>query len=286
MNEALLRVGGMTELIVEKIHLENLHPGTQTLLFLVAHPFWILSVRRVIQRCVGCCYWCFRANPAKPPLRGDLPVFRVNQAKAFSHVGVDFAGPFSVTATRYRGAWSFKAYVCLFVCTSVKVLHLELVSSLSAEAFLAAFRRFVARLGRCSDVYSDCGTNFVGADNLLQQYSRTAAGSLGIWWHFNPPDSPHFGGLWEAGVKSVKTHLARVGGQIFTYEKLLSILTQIEAVLNSRPLCPTSADPHDLEARTPGHFLTLEPLSALPDDNLELQTLNRLSRWQLLQRSH
>jgi hypothetical protein len=108
-----------------------------------------------------------------------------------------------------------------------------------------------------------------------------------IDWDFNPPSAPHFGGLWEAGVKSVKTHLRRVvGSQILTFEELNTVLVQIEAVLNSRPLCPLSSDPNDLTALTPGHFLTLAPLTCLPEPNLEHVKLNCLSRWQLLQRMH
>lgn len=108
-----------------------------------------------------------------------------------------------------------------------------------------------------------------------------------IEWHFNPPSAPHFGGIWEAGIKSVKTHLLRViGEQILTYEELNTVLIQIEAILNSRPLYPMSSDPNDLSVLTPGHFLTLEPLTAIPDPDLTHLKLNRLTRWQLLQNLH
>lgn len=152
---------------------------------------------------------------------------------------------------------------------------------------MAAFRRFIARRGRCTDIYSDCGTNFVGADKYLKQIFTDIASTEAINWHFNPPSAPHFGGLWEAGIKSVKTHLIRVvGNQILTYEELHTVLIQIEAVLNSRPLSPISADPNDLSPLTPGHFLTLEPLTAIPDPDITQININRLTRWQLLQKLH
>ncbi|XP_063923044.1 uncharacterized protein LOC135137351 [Zophobas morio] len=114
---------------------------------------------------------------------------------------------------------------------------------------------------------------------------HTAANEETISWHFNPPSSPHFGGLFEAGVKSVKTHLMRVvGDHLLTYEELMTLLVQIESMLNSRPLTPVSHDPNDLSALSPSHFLTFEPLVALPEPNLRDLPLNRLKRFQLIQR--
>ena len=88
-----------------------------------------------------------------------------------------------------------------------------------------------------------------------------------IEWRFIPEHSPHFGGLWEAAVKSFKTHLKRVVGSVkLTYEVMYTIRTQIEACLNSRPLVPiNSPDDDSIEILTPGHFLICKPLTALPD---------------------
>lgn len=217
----------------------------------------------------------------------DLPRFRVSQLNAFSHVGVDYGGPFRVTMGKMRGAKTYKAYLCLFVCMSTKALHLELASELTAEAFLAALRRLIARRGRPSHIYSDCGTNFVSANKQLRMLMQSAAAKESLEWHFNPPHAPHFGGLWEAGIKSVKSHLLRVvGQQLLTYEEFYTVLAQTEAILNSRPLTQLSADPHDLLALTPAHFLNMQPLSCLPEKSLMDLPLGRLSRWQLLQRLH
>lgn len=114
-----------------------------------------------------------------------------------------------------------------------------------------------------------------------------AADEEKIKWSFNPPSAPHFGGLWEAGVKSFKTHLKRVvGDQILSIEEFSTVLAQIEAVLNSRPLCPLSTDPSDLEILSPGHFLTMEPLVSIPTSDLTPLLINRLSRWQLIEKIH
>lgn len=67
-------------------------------------------------------------------------------------------------------------------------------------------------------------------------------------------------------MKSTKTHLYRIIGdqEVLTYEEFYTFLCQIESILNSRPLYPLSDDPNDLSVLTPGHFLTLQPLSSLP----------------------
>lgn len=275
----------LSRLIIEHVHKTNLHPGIKTLSYLIVQQFWILSPRKVINRCLSRCYRCFKANPKTltPPM-ADLPSFRVNQLRAFHTVCVDFAGPFLITMAKNRGVKSTKAYVCVFVCCAVKAIHLELVSDMTAEAFIAAFERFVSRRGPCYAIHSDQGTNFVGASNQLRKLAADASVQLKIEWHFNPPSAPHFNGLAEAGVRSVKTHLSRVvGEQVLTYEELYTLLTKIEAVLNSRPLSPMSSDPNDMLPLTPGHFLILEPLnSSVPEPDLSRLPSNRLNRWQLL----
>lgn len=278
----------LTKLIIEYTHKRNLHPGRRALHYFLAQKFWILGAHRAIKRCLSNYHQCFRANPRifQPPM-ADLQEDRVRQAKPFSITGVDYTGPFFVHNRRARGATPFKVYMCIFVCFTVKAVHLELAFSLSTESFLFALRRFIARRGRCSQLYSDCGTNFVGVHRELIQHMRTASNRERILWSFNPPSASHFGGLWETGVKSMKTHLRRVvRDQILTVEEFGTVLAQIEAVLNSRPLCPVSSDPNDLEILSPGHFLTLEPLVSVLYHDLELVPMSRLDRWQLVQQMH
>ncbi|XP_063240264.1 uncharacterized protein LOC134541050 [Bacillus rossius redtenbacheri] len=290
----------LTRLIIGHYHEVNQHPGIQALQAILREKFWIMGDKRAITNLVHRCVRCFRASPSSvAPLMGNLPAMRVQQVKPFSRSGVDYAGPFLIKMARLRKAAVLKAYLCVFVCCATKAVHIELASDLSTDVFLAAYKRFIARRGRSSDIYSDCGTNFVGARNQLSElqqlltsssHQTTVASSLahlGVTWHFNPPAAPHFGGLWEAGVKSFKSHLRRViGEQILTYEELNTVLAQVEAVLNSRPLCPLSADPKDFTPLTPGHFLTLEPLVTIPEPDLRQVKMNCLHRWQLVSRLH
>lgn len=278
----------LTTLIIEHTHKKYLHPGLKTLHNLLLQQFWILSARKVIGRTLSSCVRCFRTRPKTyaPPIMSSLPIYRITQLKPFSYVALDFCGPFWVTPMRHRGAKKLKSYACVMVCTATTAVHLELTVDLSTESFIAAFRRFIARRGTVVFCQSDNGTNFVGAYNQLFELAKQASEKLYLKWKFSPPTGPHFNGLAEAGVKSLKTHLVRVvGEQIFSYEEMSTLLCEIEAVLNSRPLCSQSSDPNDLIPLTPSHFLTLGPLlPIIPEPDLSEIAIARLSRWQLIQK--
>ncbi|XP_067205335.1 uncharacterized protein [Linepithema humile] len=223
---------------------------------------------------------------------GQLPPERLTPARPFLHSGVDYAGPLHLKNWKGRNSRTYKAWIALFVCLSTSAVHLELVTDCSSDAFIAAYKRFTSRRGICVTLISDCGTNLKGADfelqNLFSAFSKELSqlASLlandGTQWKFNPPSAPHFGGKWEAGVKSVKYHLRRViGNQLLTYEEMTTFLTQVEAVLNSRPLCPLTEDSNDLQALTPAHFLIGGTLTTIPEPSLENVKISHLSRWQL-----
>ncbi|XP_015122507.1 uncharacterized protein LOC107044933 [Diachasma alloeum] len=177
---------------------------------------------------------------------------------------------------------------------ATSALNLEAATDYSADGFIAAYRRFMSRRVHCRNLFSDCGTNFDDADKELKRLFSTGSKEFqhlsavclqdGTRWSFNPPGAPHFGGKWEAAVKSVKYHLSRmIRDTTLTFEELSTLLTQIEAVLNSRPLQALSEDPDDVLCLTPGHFLIGEAPIALPEPSLDHLNDGRLSRWQLIQ---
>ncbi|UYV70007.1 hypothetical protein LAZ67_7001452 [Cordylochernes scorpioides] len=105
----------------------------------------------------------------------------------------------------------------------------------------------------------------------------------GTEWKFNPPGAPHFGGLWEAGIKCFKYHFRRIIGEaLLTYEEFLTLIVQIEACLNSRPLGPISGDPNDLAVLTPAHFLLTSSSCCVPEE--DLLSVQLLPRWKMVQR--
>ncbi|CAK1601292.1 unnamed protein product [Parnassius mnemosyne] len=221
----------------------------------------------------------------------SLPAVRCTPARPFLHSGVDYAGPINIRTSKCRGHHAYKGYICVFVCMVTRAIHLEAVSDLSTQGFLSAFRRFVSRRGYCSQIWSDNGTNFVGAArelNELKSIQQSVAEQVeaeGTQWHFIPPHAPHFGGLWEAAVKSAKHHLKRViGDSTLIFEEIITLLYQIEACLNSRPMTIINDDLSDPMPLTPGHFLIGEPLISIPDDNYEHTYISSLTRWQLVQK--
>lgn len=173
---------------------------------------------------------------------------------------------------------------------------MELVTDLSTERFLQALRRFISRRGKPSDIFSDNGTNFVGARNQLTELMALLknrdchekiskeCNAEGIQWHFSPPSGPHFGGLWEAAVRSAKKHLLKVLGEnVLTFEDMNTLIVQIESCLNSRPLTQLTEDPEDLTPLTPAHFLVGSSLQGLPEYDYTEIPFNRLKQWHAVQ---
>ncbi|XP_058816162.1 uncharacterized protein LOC131679450 [Topomyia yanbarensis] len=288
----------LTWLIARSLHVQTLHAGPTLLLATIRQRFWPLRGRHLARRVVRNCITCYRCNPrCSNQQMAPLPSVRATPARAFAYSGMDYCGPFLVRPLVGRGA-SVKIYVALFVCLVVKAVHLEVVADLTSVACINAVKRFVARRGQVFELHCDNATAFVGADRELKaarqafreqfrskqwdEYCTTS----GITFRFIPARSPHFGGLWEAGIKSFKYHFRRIMGcKAFNMDQLLTVVAQIESVLNSRPLAPLSDSPDDTSALTPGHFLIGEPLFSIPEPDLCDLDTKRLSRLQDMKRS-
>lgn len=224
---------------------------------------------------------------------GSLPQDRVQPTFPFAVVGVDFCGPFKIHAVRKRGAAPSKAYLCIFVCFTTHAIHIEICMNLTSDSFIGALKRFVSRRGLCNTIYCDNATNFVGARNSLQEvydflrlHSKEISDHLlknKIEFRFIPPAAPHQGGLWESAVKSTKVHLQRtVGEHILTLEEFSTLVTQIEGVLNSRPICSSNSD--ELDFLTPAHILIgrhMKQVIEMPENKLSTH-----SRWDIVKRIH
>ena len=287
----------LTRRIIEAEHVRLLHAGPTLVAASLARRFHIIGGRTAIRSITRGCIVCRRATgKPRPPLLGQLPSDRLDPGHIFDRVGVDYAGPIMTKSGSVRRPTLVKSYVCLFVSFTVKAVHLEPVSDLTTAAFLATLRRFVARRGKPSVIWSDHGTNFVGASRepkeLLMFLDRLATRrsisdhctAQHIEWHFTPEQAPHFGGLWEAAVKSFKQHFRKVVRNVrLTFEELATTLAQIEACLNSRPLTPLPDADDGSEVLTPGHFLIGRPLEALPDLSSRGASVSLLRRWRLCQ---
>lgn len=283
----------LTMLLLTSEHLKLFHCGPQMLLASIREKFWPLSGRNAAKQVVRNCIVCFKCQPVPTnQIMGSLPKDRITRAPPFFNTGVDYAGPFMIKDRPNRSFKLQKSYICLFICFVTKAIHLELVTDLTTEAFLASLRRFIARRGKPKNMFSDNGTNFVGANTELKKLYQIANSNCcqselikdEITWHFIPPRAPNFGGLWESNVKCIKHHLKRiVGTALLTFDEFNTVLVQVEAILNSRPLTPMSEDPNDLSILTPSHFLIGRKLTSAPDPSVVDIKMNRLSRYQHLQ---
>ncbi|PIK45261.1 hypothetical protein BSL78_17882 [Apostichopus japonicus] len=179
-----------------------------------------------------------------------LPSIRVKiPFRAFARTSVDFAGPF--LAKQGRGRIKLKRYLCFFTCLSSRAVHLEMAYGLDTDSFLNALNRMINRRGVPVEMISDNGTNFKGAEKKLRELvdrmdkdkmTRSTANQM-IKWHFNPPLSPHFGGVHETMIKGAKKAIKTVVYKAdITDEELTTVFTSAEALLNSRPLTYQSAD--------------------------------------------
>ncbi|XP_063540322.1 uncharacterized protein LOC134749332 [Cydia strobilella] len=239
----------LTKLIVADAHERTLHGDQRAMLNYLKSAYWIVRAKDLVKQHIHKCVRCIRHKAKiQTQLMGALPPARVTPGRAFIRSGVDYAGPINLRTSKGRGHHSYKGYVCLFICMVTKAIHLEVVSELTSRGFLEAFKRFTSRRGRCLEIYSDNGTNFVGAAKELKDLFNAQKSAIiqevaeslalnGTTWHFIPPRSPNFDGLWEAGIKSTKYHIKRVIGEsTLTFEEMATLLSQIEACLNSRPI--------------------------------------------------
>ena len=287
----------LTKLIFMYHHDNLSHCGPTLLLAHTATFLYVVAARKLAKDVCRDCMVCKRKAPKNMgQMMGQLPAPRVNPALCFLNTGLDYAGPIQLKRGNPRRPSITKGYLAIFICLATRAVHIEVVSDQSTPALVAALRRFTYHKGVPTNIYTDNGTNFVGARHelhdlylFLQQPSTEAAireclMEKRIAWHHIPQRAPHFGGIWEAVVKSTKHHLRRTVGKVkLYYEEMATVTCQIAACLNSRPYL--SQDCHDSEGSvplTPGHFMIGRPMQAYPQEPEEAD-LTLTNRWKLCQ---
>lgn len=168
-----------------------------------------------------------------------------------------------------------KVYIALFTCAVVRVVHLELVEDLSSESFIRAFRRFVSRRGVPERLISDnakhfkdCSKRITSLSSQILEAEKTQRylASHGIRWQFIVERAPWWGGFYERLVGSVKRCLKMsLGKTLLSFPDIVTMVTEVEAVLNSRPLTYLYPDIEDNPPLTPAHFLCGYRLTTLPN---------------------
>ena len=249
--------------LVEQAHLTTLHGGLGLTVSKIREDYWIPRLRRLAKRVIKSCNGCkrFRACALASPPPGLLPKDRTQGSTAFEVVGVDFAGP--IRYRRKKGVEG-KSYLILFACTLSRALHLELLLSLETVEFLGALKRFIARRGRPTKIYSGNGKTFVAAAKWLkkamgdEQLNEFLA-DQGISWQFNLSRAPWWGGQFERLVGVFKGAFYKtIGSGLLTYAELCDVVLNVEVELNNRPLDYVEDD-LQLPILTPASFLYQRP---------------------------
>lgn len=203
----------------------------------------------------------------------------------FTITGVDFTGALYV---QHNGKEE-KVYVCLFTCATTRAVHLEVVTDLSTDTFLLAFRRFASRKSLPRLMMSDNGSTYLSAAEELQtlfnsQDLKQSLSRRGVSWRFIPKQAPWYGGFWERLIGLTKMSIKKVLGRAhISLLMLQTIIVEIEALLNDRPITYASSDIQDAEPLTPAHLLYGRRITTLPyrhveDDEWEDPTLGEDSQ--------
>jgi hypothetical protein len=258
----------VSTLFVRKAHERVLHNGVKETLTELRSKFWMIKGRSFVRKILHQCCICRRheGKPYRAPLPPPLPSFRVEEAPPFSYTGIDFAGPLYV---KCDGGMT-KVWICLYTCCVVRAVHLDLVPDLTTPAFIRSLKRFTARRGLPCKILSDNGKTFKAAAKAIHAVVNHAEvqkylSGLGVKWIFNLPKAPWWGGVFERMVRSTKRCLRKIIGQAkFSHDELLTALTEVEMVVNSRPLSYVSSDDLD-EPLTPSHLMVGRRLLSFPD---------------------
>lgn len=279
----------VTELIILHYHHQSGHVGTHQVLAEIRQRYWIVNGVSSVKRVLHKCHVCKRQNAKMgEQITAPLPAIRVSSDEhqliyPFSAVGLDYFGPLYVkmgpeTRSSKRTPTLNKRYGCIFTCLRYRAVHIEVAQDLSSDSFMNAVLRFVSRRGPPRVIYSDNGTNFRGAEldvvKALKVWNQaeiqTKLNQKGIDWQFNPPAASHQGGVWERLIRSVRRILhSMIGPRLVNEETLRTFLTEVEKIMNDRPITRVSNDPQDLEALTPSHILLLRQNAALAPEQID-----------------
>ena len=247
--------------------------------------YWIIGAKGMVSSVIHHCVFCrkLRGKFCAPKM-ADLPPDRLTPGPPFTFVGLDTFGPWNVVARKTRGGHAAsKRWAIIFTCLTSRAIHLEVVDELSTPSFINALRRFLAIRGPVRLFRSDRGTNFVGAVHDLgipskfieEKPIKEFLNSNGCSWEFNPPHASHFGGVWERMIgvtrRILDAMLLRQGTKELTHDILSTLLAEVCAIVNSRPLTPLSNDPSDSLVLTPAMLLT-QKIGILPETIPPLST--------------
>ncbi|XP_063397214.1 uncharacterized protein LOC134681506 [Mytilus trossulus] len=284
-------------LLIRKFHHQVKHQGRLiTNGAIRTGGYWITGSKRIVSSMIHKCIICRKLRgKLQFQKMADLPVDRLEPGPPFTYVGVDCFGPWEIVTRKTRGgAANSKRWAALFTCLTTRGIHIEVLEEMSSSSFINAFRRFTSIRGQVKQIRSDCGTNFVGATNELKidtirvddDNIKDCLYKSGATWVFNAPHSSHMGGIWERMIGVTRRVLDSIllenvkGG--LTHEVLITLLAEVTAIVNCRPLVEVSTDPEDPIPLTPAMLLTQKPNLITIENTFDMTNMYR-AQWKRVQ---
>ena len=285
-----------SNLIIEHHHRQLHHAGRNaTLNCLRSSGFWVINgnslVRFIINKCVKCKFLRGRTTVQR---MANLAKERLEPSPPFTYCGVDLFGPFIIRERRS----DLKRYAIIFTCLNSRAVHLECVYTMNTDSFIMCLRRFIGRRGAIRTIRCDNGSNFVGAKLELQKAVQEMdvdrisnyllnIGTDFISWKHNPPYASNFGGVWERLIRSARAILNALmlsHGHSLNDESFRTLLVEVEAIINSRPLTTDGLNDPDALPLSPINLLTMKSkVICPPPGSFQKEDLYCQRRWRRVQ---
>ncbi|XP_064625956.1 uncharacterized protein LOC135486787 [Lineus longissimus] len=275
----------ITTLIVRNAHHNVVHYGLGSTMAYLREKYWVTSMRSTVKKIIGHCVICKKVSgrPYLTPIAPPLPDFRINDLSAFKSTAVDFTSHLYV---RIKDSIQ-KVYVCLFTCCTTRGIHLEITPDLTVESFLRAFRRFTSTHSVPSLIYCDNAKTFTSADTELKRLYNIVGteqfqnhlSKKGITFKYAPVQASWFAGVHERLIGVTKLALKKtLRKSLVPIDEFQTLIKEIQATVNNRPLTYLSSDPNELKAITPNNLIYGHDMSLLPhegEDNLDVTYAGR-----------
>ena len=270
----------LIEKMILALHKLYSHTGLNTLEYMLRRRYWQVGGRQEIKRILHLCkHKHCRPTPRLTQQMSSLPPERVEATAPFTHVSMDIAGPIlcyhKCDFKKCAHPASHKYYLLCLSCFYSRVISIELMSSMETQSILLAYRRFLARRGVPSFLFSDQARSFKQAKVEIQKlYSKLDQNKIkeevarkGTVYKMSLPRAAWCNAMVERSIGLLKRSLRpALGATHFTDISVLhTAILECEAIVNSRPLAPCSSDPLDELPITPAMLVAGRPLQALPD---------------------
>lgn len=260
-----------TNLAFRQAHVDSLHRGRDATLARFRHLFWTAQGSKVAKRITSSCQLCKLREPKiLGQQMGQLPIERLTIGPPFNSVMIDLFGPYIVRGEIHKRS-SGKAYGVLFTDVCSRAVHIEAVYGYDTDSFLMALKRFTNIRGWPAKIFSDPGTQLIGAEKELHEMWKamdkavlvSAGAEQGLKWIFGPGDAPWYQGAAESLIKTVKRCFTfAIGSKRLSTSEFQTACTDAANTLNERPLGRLPDSDYDINILTPNCQLIGRPYSS------------------------